>query len=244
MLDPGCVLRLVHTDIPVLLLKILQYLRHLAQNCQSIHHLVIIVHQMLVPQPVVVPLINRGDIDVTVRRSQGASLLLTERPDLLFRQHLVLNIGDKCPHIAQIRLRRPGLLHLLINLSQDARRTLFICHQFKRLLPDHPAVIRYDLRADPVDRPKLQPFRQFRAKISRKSLRHVPRSSDRIRHCQNILRLDPTVKNHISQPQYQNCCLTASGHRQQQNRSFHRLHRFRLLGIEHDPIIGTLMPGI
>ena len=156
VLDLRGVLRLVHTDVAVNVLKMSQHLRHLAQDRQRVHHLVVIVHQVLLAQPAVVLLIDLPDVDLTIRVPQRAPFAAPKLADLLFGQHLVFDIGDQRPHIAKIRLRGPGLLHLLIDLCQNTGRLLLIRHQLKCFLPQHAAVIADDLSADPVDCPKFQ----------------------------------------------------------------------------------------
>ena len=243
VLDPGRVLRLIHADVLVLILEVRQHLRHFAQNVQRIHHLIVVVHQMLLPQPPVIALIDLPDIDLTVRLPQGAPLAAAQLADLLLRQHLVFDVRDQRPHIPKVCLRRPGLLHLLINLGQNTGRPLLIRHQLKGFLSQHPAVIADDPGADPVDGSKLQPQSQFLAKKARKPAGHVARSGNRISHGQNILRLDPAVRDHVAQPQHQHRGLAASRHSQQKHRPVDRLHCLRLLRVEHDSA-SVLLPSV
>ena len=182
VLNFGRVLRLIHADVLVLILEVRQHLRHLSQNIQRINHLVIIIHQMLLAEPPVVLLIDCTDVNLTVRIPKRASLAAPQLADLLLAQHLILDISDQRPHIPKVRLRRPGPLHLLINLRQNTARNLLIRHQLKGFLPQHTAVIADDLGADPVNGPKLQPRRQFLAKKARKPAGHVARSGNRISH--------------------------------------------------------------
>ena len=242
VLDPGRVLRLIHADVLVLILEVRQHLRHLAQNVQGVHHLIVVIHQMLLPQPPVIALINLPDIDLAVRLPQGAPLVAAQLADLLLRQHLVFDVRDQRPHIPKVRLRRPGLLHLLINLGQNTGRPLLIRHQLKGFLSQHPAVVADDPGADPVDGPKLQPRSQFLAKKARKPAGHVARSGNRISHGQNILRLNSTVRDHVAQPQHQHRGLAASRHSQQKHRPVDRLHCLRLLWVEHDSASVLLRP--
>ena len=221
-----------------------QHLRNLAQDRQSVHHLVVVVHQVLLAQPSVVALIDLPDIDLTVRIPKRAPLDASQLPDLLLGQHLVLDIGDQRPNIAKVRLRRPGLLHLLVNLRQNTGRLLLIRYQLKCFLSQHSAVIADDLGADPVNGPKLQPRGQFLAKKARKPAGHIARSGNCISHSENILGIDPAVRDHVAQTQDQHRGLSAPRHSQQKHRPVHRLHGLRLLRIEHDSIAGTFSPGL
>ena len=227
-----------------------QHLRHLPQNRQRVHHLIVIIHQVLLPQPLVVPLINRPNINA-VRLPQRSALSdalsavppaavpAAQRANLPLRQHLVLDISDQRPDVPQIRLRRPRLLHLLINLRQNTAQPLFIRNQLKGLPPQHPAVIADNLRTDPINCPKLQPRRQLLAKKARKPAGHIARGGNSIRHCQNILRRNAAPLYHVAKPQNQYRGLAAPRHRQQKHRPLHCFHRFRLLSVERDPRAGS-----
>ena len=106
MLDHGGVLGFVHTQIGVLVLKILQRLGTFTQNRIRIYHLIVIIHQSPAPKLSAVGAVDLRYFIIPLRLQPA---------DFLLPEHAVLDIGDEGSDIFQIALRGVVPLRPLIN---------------------------------------------------------------------------------------------------------------------------------
>ena len=108
MLDFGCILCFIHTNIRIHLLKMEKHLRRFLQYRIRIKHLVIIIHMPVFAHNFAIRLINRYNRDTVC--------LFFKLLHLFLCQHTVFDIGDQLPNRLQIALCRVSLCFLLIDL--------------------------------------------------------------------------------------------------------------------------------
>ncbi len=220
MLDFRCILGLIHADIRVFLLKIRKQLRDFPKHIIGVNHLIIVIHQLLLPELSAVLFIDVRQMDLH---------FFLQLLNFLLVQHPVFYVGNQRPNIFQIPFCRIDPLRLLVNIRQHGRNPLFIREKLKCRPACLPAIVLNHPGADAVNGPKFQPLRHLLSEFRRKPVRHVLRRRHRIGDSQDVTRIYPFAVNHISQPRHQHRRLARARHCQKKHRPVHTLHGTFLL---------------
>ena len=220
VLDLRGVLGLIDTDVRVLLLEMLEEPREALQHGIGIDHLVVIIHELMLPELRIVRLIDPEKLDLRV---------LFERPDLLLAQHTVLDEGDEGTDILQVTLGRIAVLDPLVDAGEHRRDALFIGEERKRRATALPAAVLDHAGADAVDGAELEAPGHLRPETVCEALRHVLRRGDGIGHRQDPFRRDALTENHITEPRHEHSRLPGARHRQKEHRTLDGLHGALLL---------------
>ena len=228
MLDFGRILCLVHTEIDILLLKMIQHLRIVLKNMVGVGHLIVKVHEVPVTQDAfVLPIDLMQIVDIALGF-----------PDLVLRQHHVLDIGDEPPDFPDIAVLGIAFVDSKIDLADDAVQFAVLRRQAKGLAAGmNPSEIINDLLGDAVDGPKLQILCRFSPEKRGIPVFHVLCRRNRVGHGQNRPGIDPPAENHIAQPGDKNAGLPAAGGSQQKDRAVHCVYGLLLLVIQQPGIL-------
>ena len=220
VLDLRGVLGLIDTDVWVLLLEMLEEPREALQHGIGIDHLVVVIHELMLPELSIVRLIDPEKLDLHV---------LFERPDLLLTQHTVLDEGDEGADILQVALGRIAVLDPLVDAGEHRSDALLIGEQRKCGPTALPAAVLDHAGADAVDGAELEPLRHLRSETACEARRHVLRRRHRIGHRQDPLRCDSLTENHVAEPRHEHGRFTRARHRQKKHRALDGLHGALLL---------------
>ena len=220
VLDLRGVLGLIDTDVRVLPLEMLAQPREALQHGIGIDHLVVVIHELMLPELSIVRLIDPKKLDLRV---------LFECPDLFLTQHTVLDEGDECTDILQITLRRVAVLDALIDTGEHRGDALFIGEQRKRGSTALPAAVLDHAGTDAVDGAELEAPGHLRSEAACEALRHILRRRYRIGHRQDPLRCDALTENHVAEPCHEHGRFTGARHREKKHRALDGLYGALLL---------------
>ena len=223
VLDLRGVLGLIDTDVRVLLLEMLAQPRKALQHGIGIDHLVVVIHELMLPELSIVRLIDPKKLDLRV---------LFERPDLLLTQHTVLDEGDECTDVLQVALGRIAVLDALIDTREHRSDAFFIGEQRKRGAAALPAAVLDHAGTDAIDGAELEPLRHLRSETACEARRHILRRRHRIGHRQDPLRCDALTENHVAEPCHEHGRFTGARHREKKHRALDGLYGALLLLIQ------------
>ena len=220
VLDLRGVLGLIDTDVRVLLLEMLAQPREALQHGIGIDHLVVVIHELMLPELCIVCLIDPEKLDLRV---------LFERPDFLLPKHTVLDEGDEGADILQVALGRIAVLDPLVDAGEHRSDALFIGEQRKRGSTALPAAVLDHAGTDAVDGAELEAPGHLRSEAACEALRHILRRRYRIGHRQDPLRCDALTENHIAEPRHEHGRFTGARHREKKHRALDGLYGALLL---------------
>ena len=194
--------------------------RKALQHGIGIDHLVVVIHELMLPELSIVRLIDPKKLDLRV---------LFERPDLLLTQHTVLDEGDECTDVLQVALGRIAVLDALIDTREHRSDAFFIGEQRKRGAAALPAAVLDHAGTDAIDGAELEPLRHLRSETACEARRHILRRRHRIGHRQDPLRCDALTENHIAEPCHEHGRFTGARHREKKHRALDGLYGALLL---------------
>ena len=185
VLDLRGVLGLIHAEIPVAPLKLLQDPGVLPEDPQGIDHLIVIVHPPALPEHLLIVPENFGELHPSTWTWASSSLV-----SIWFfsigdggHQGLHRTLGCKLSRLRPVQLpqERPPLPRVLPQVKGR---------------PPQPALIGADdLAAHAVDGTELQPLRRRLPKKGGKAGAHIPGGGHGIGHGQDLLRRDPLARH-------------------------------------------------
>ena len=227
MLNFGGVLGFVHAQVLPARPQPGQQIRAAPQDAQGIDHLVVVVHPLMLPHGLAIGAVEGREI-------AALYLQLIQFP---VGKHLVFGIGDgggqaldgafggKLPALGPEQFGQQGAFAVFFQQRKGGAAVFLL------IQPDDPA-------AHPVDGAELQPGSFFGAEERGVPLPHIPRRRHGIGHGKDRSGGDAAHMEQIAQAADQHGGLAAAGHRQQQYRAVHRLHRGLLLRIQAQCIAG------
>ena len=223
VLDPGGVLGFVHADIGEAVLKMGPHILVELQDFFGVHHLVVIVHPFIVPQGLAV-------FPVQLREFLKAGVQL---PQPLLRQHHIFGIGDALAQLLHHALGGVLAAQVPVQVRNQLRQGALVLRQdegrpFAAIL----GIVGDDLGGHAVDGADLRGMGAVLAEQGGKALLHLPGGSPGIGHGENLVRRNAAAAQHIAQAGHQHGGFPAAGHRQQQHRALHGVHRLLLLAVQ------------
>ena len=224
VLDFRGVLGLIHAVIPVPVPNRPQNLRILPENLEGIDHLVVVIHQLSVPQGLAVGLIEGREVQ---------ALHLNFR-QLLPLEHLVLHIGDGGLEALYGALRGKLIGLVPVEFPQQSALLAAVLQQAEGGAAHDPLIIADYPAAHAVDGAEAQPLCRLLAEAGGKPPLHIPGGRHGIGHGEDALRLDAPHVAHVAQPGHQDGGFAAARHCQQQHRPLRLLHRSLLLRVQTD----------